>query len=170
MHIRYGTIEDADLLSQLGVKTFYDTFAKDNSPANMAIYLKESFSPEIQYRELSDPDSIFLIAELEAHPIGYAQLLLNSTNGVIEGRKPLELRRIYAAQEYLGKGVGKELMKATLDEARQRGCDCVWLGVWEKNQRAIDFYKKCGFRVVGMHTFSLGEDQQTDFVMELELH
>jgi ribosomal protein S18 acetylase RimI-like enzyme len=60
-------------------------------------------------------------------------------------------------------------MNATIEEARQRGCDCVWLGVWEKNQRAIDFYQKWGFRVVGSHTFALGEDQQNDFVMELEL-
>jgi ribosomal protein S18 acetylase RimI-like enzyme len=102
-------------------------------------------------------------------PIGYAQLILNSEDEAIKHINPLEIRRIYASQEYLGKGVGKELMQATISEARQRGCDCVWLGVWEKNQRAIDFYKKWGFREVGTQLFSVGDDPQNDFVMELEM-
>jgi len=169
MHIRYGTTDDARMLSELGARTFYDTFAKDNTRENIAAYLKASFSPDIQFNELSESDVIFLIAESGGVPIGYAKLILNSTADAIRGMQPLEIRRIYASQEYLGKGVGKELMKATISEARQRGCDCVWLGVWEKNQRAIDFYKKWGFREVGTHLFSVGDDPQNDFVMELEL-
>jgi len=169
MNIRYGTKADAQMLSELGTKTFYDTFAADNTPENMRAYLRESFSPEIQLHELSQPDVIFLIAESEGIAIGYAQLVVNSPDEAIHAGKPMELRRIYALQGYLGKGVGKELMQATLNEARQRGCDRIWLGVWEKNQRAIYFYKKWGFREVGTHTFSLGDDPQNDFVMELEL-
>jgi len=169
MNIRYGTMEDAKVLSELGTKTFYDTFAKDNTPENMDTYLKRSFSPEIQFHELSQPDVIFLITEFEENPVGYAQLVLNSKDETIKGTRPLEIRRIYALQEYLGKGVGKELMQATIREARRRGCDCVWLGVWEKNQRAIDFYEKWGFREVAIYLFFVGDDRQNDFVMKLEL-
>jgi ribosomal protein S18 acetylase RimI-like enzyme len=169
MNIRYGTKDDAVMLSAFGAKTFYDTFAKDNTPENMEAYVKKSFSPEIQFNELSQPDVIFLIAESEGNLIGYAQLIMNSKDEAIKGTRPLEIRRIYASQEYLGKGIGKELMKATVREAMQRDCDCIWLGVWEKNQRAIDFYKKWGFREVGTHVFSVGDDPQNDFVMELEL-
>lgn len=170
MNIRYGTTADATMLSELGAKTFYDTFAKDNTPENIDTYLKRSFSPELQFDELSSPDNIFLIVESEEVPIGYAQLILNSKDDAIQRARPLEIRRIYALQEYLGKGVGKELMRATINEARQRGCDSVWLGVWEKNQRAIDFYKKWGFREVGTHLFSVGDDPQNDFIMELGLN
>ena len=169
MHIRYGTTNDAEMLSELGAKTFYDTFSKDNTQENIEAYLKKSFSREIQFSELSNPDNIFLIVESDNIPIGYAQLIMNSRDEVIHRTKPLEIRRIYAVQEYQGKGVGKELMQATIREARQRDCDCVWLGVWEKNQRAIDFYKKWGFREAGMHVFSVGDDPQNDHVMELEL-
>ena len=169
MNIRYGTIHDAEMLSELGAKTFSETFAKDNTPENIEAYLKASFSPEIQLKELSNPENIFLIIESENIPIGYAQLIMNSSDSAILRTKPLEIRRIYATQEYLGKGVGKELMQSTIDEARKRGCDCVWLGVWEKNQRAIAFYKKWGFREVGTHLFSVGDDPQNDYVMELEL-
>lgn len=169
MNTRYGTTDDAKMLSELGARTFFDTFAKDNKPENVEAYLNASFSPEIQSNELSNPDTIFLIVESEHTAIGYAQLIMNSRDDSIQGIKPLEIRRIYALQEYLGKGVGKELMRATINEARQRGCDSVWLGVWEKNQRAIDFYKKWGFREVGTHIFSVGDDPQNDYVMELEL-
>jgi diamine N-acetyltransferase len=169
MHIRYGTTEDAKMLAEFGARTFYDTFAKDNTPEDIAAYLKASFSPDIQFNELSEPDNIFLVVESDNKPIGYAQLIINSKDEAIIRTKPLEIRRIYASQEYLGKGVGKELMLATIKEARQQGCDCVWLGVWEKNQRAIDFYKKWGFREVGTHLFSVGADPQNDYVMELAL-
>lgn len=169
MNIRYGTIADAQMLSELGARTFYDTFAKDNTPENIDAYVKESFSPEIQFNELSQPNIIFLIAESEGIPIGYAQLLMNSKDESIKGIRPLEIRRIYASQDYVGKGVGKELMQATIREARQRDCDCIWLGVWEENQRAIDFYEKWGFREVGTHIFFVGDDPQNDFVMELKL-
>ena len=169
MNIRYGTTEDAKMLAELGARTFYDTFAKDNTPENIDAYLKKSFSNEIQLNELSRPDIIFLIAELEDEPAGYAELKMNSDDKSIKGKKAMEIERIYASQEYIGKGVGKELMKACIYEARKRGCDSVWLGVWEKNQRAIDFYKRWGFKEVGTHIFMLGNDSQKDFVMELEL-
>lgn len=169
MHIRYGTTDDAEMLSELGAKTFYDTFSKDNTPENIEAYLKKSFSPEIQFNELSNPDNIFLIVESDNISIGYAQLIMNSRDEALHRTKPLEIRRIYASRDYQGKGVGKALMQATIREARQRDCNCVWLGVWEKNQSAIDFYKKWGFREVGMHLFSVGDDPQIDYVMELEL-
>lgn len=169
MNIRYATLEDAEMLSELGARTFYDTFAKDNTPENIETHLKKSFSSEIQAAELSEPDNIFLIAELDDVPAGYVQLMLNSRDEAITADRPVEIRRIYASKEYIGKGIGPELMKASIEEARQRNCDCVWLGVWEKNPRAIAFYEKCGFRKVGTHIFAVGDDPQNDFIMELEL-
>lgn len=169
MNIRNATTKDARLLSELGAKTFYETFAKDNTPENIDAYLKESFSPEIQFNELSAPDIIFIIAESEGMPIGYAQLMVGNRDESVKGTKPLEIRRIYATRENMGRGVGSELMKAAIHEARARGCDCIWLGVWEKNSRAIAFYKKWGFREVGTHLFMVGDDPQNDFTMELEL-
>jgi len=157
------------MLSELGAKTFYDTFAKDNTPEDMALYLKNSFSQEIQFAELSAPENIFLIIEAENTPVGFVQLIMDSREELIKGTKPLEVRRIYAAREFIGKGVGKELMSASIEEAKHRGCDCVWLGVWEKNPRAIAFYKKWGFQEVGTHVFTVGNDPQTDLIMELML-
>jgi ribosomal protein S18 acetylase RimI-like enzyme len=167
--IRYGTPDDVAMLSEFGAKAFYDTFAKDNTPENIEAYLKASFSPEIQFNELSASDSVFLIAETDSKPIGYAQLIIDSQEESLQGTRSLEIRRIYASQEYIGKGVGNELMSASIQEARKKGCDSIWLGVWEKNSRAIRFYKKWGFKEVGTHIFHVGDDPQRDFIMELAL-
>ena len=169
IQIRHATSDDARMLSELGARTFYDTFAKDNTPENIAAYLKASFSPEIQFHELSESDNIFLIAEADTKPIGYVQLILNSKEESLHGTRFLEIRRIYAVQDQIGKGVGKMLMLVSIQEAKQRGCDSIWLGVWEKNPRAIDFYKKWGFQEVGTYTFHVGDDPQRDFIMELTL-
>ena len=169
MNIRYGTTDDAKMLSELGAKTFYDTFAKDNTPENISLYMKKSFSTEIQLNELSRPDIIFLIAELENEPVGYAKLKLDSKDESVTGTKPIEVERIYSLQEYIGQGIGKALMQAAIDEAKQRGRNSIWLGVWEKNPRAINFYKRWGFREVGSHIFTVGNDPQRDLILELRI-
>jgi GNAT superfamily N-acetyltransferase len=169
MSIRHATPSDAGMLSELGARTFSEAFASENTPANLAAHLRNSFSPEIQHRELSQADTIFLIAEADGQPVGYAQLLFNSREQDMEASNPMEIRRIYVLQESVGRGVGSKLMSASLDEARQHACDIAWLGVWEKNQRAIDFYRRWGFREAGSHIFLLGDDPQTDLIMVLEL-
>ena len=169
MIIRYGNTDDSKMLSEFGAKAFYDSFARDNTAENIQLYLKKTYSPEIQLNELSNPEVIFLIAEIDSETVGYAKINLNSRDDSIKGTKVLEIERIYATKEQIGKGVGKELMQASIHEAKQRGCDSVWLGVWEKNPRAIAFYTKWGFEEVGTHTFMLGNDLQRDFIMELRL-
>ena len=169
MKVRYGTTDDAKMLCELGAKTFYDTFAKDNTPENISLYVKESFSTQVQFNELSDANIIFLIAELENKPVGYAKLKLDSKIESIKGTNTMELERIYALHEYLGQGIGKELMLAAINEAKEKDCNSLWLGVWEKNPRAINFYKKWGFREVGTHIFMLGDDPQRDLILELQV-
>ena len=98
MNIRYGTTDDAKMLSELGAKTFYDTFAKDNTPENISLYIKKSFSTEVQFNELSDSNIIFLIVELENKPVGYAKLKLDSKIESIMGTNTMEIERIYSLQ------------------------------------------------------------------------
>ena len=170
MNIRYANENDSSLLAELGHKTFHDTFLAYNTPEDMAMYLSKHYSPAIQMSEIQDPNTVFLIAEINSIPVGYVKLKAQSTGDGIAGMSPMELQRIYTIQEYIGKGVGSELMKESIREAKERGFDCLWLGVWEKNERAIKFYERWGFKKVGNHIFTLGEDMQKDFTMELSLH
>ena len=114
--IRRATVADAGLLSELGARTFSDTFAADNKPEDMAAYLAVSFTPARQTEELADPLSIFLIAEIDKVAVGYAQLHAGRAPDNVRGAKPIEIVRIYASQEWLGRRVGEALMRACISE------------------------------------------------------
>ncbi|HYV13774.1 MAG TPA: GNAT family N-acetyltransferase [Pyrinomonadaceae bacterium] len=167
--IRRGTVEDAGLLSELAARTFSETFAADNTPEDLAEYVATSFNIARLTSELEDPASTFLIAELDGNAAGYARLHDGEPEKCIEGANPVELVRLYVLREWLGRGVGEQLMRACLDAARQAGHETVWLGVWERNARAQAFYRKWNFRTVGEHVFPLGSDLQRDIVMERAL-
>jgi diamine N-acetyltransferase len=163
--VRIATLSDSLLLAQIGAETFRDSYAADNSPENMAAYLEASFSPETQARELADPDSLFLIIETEHTPAGYARLKFGTSPETVVARTPMEIARFYSRKPWIGKGVGGRLMQACLQRADAASCDVVWLDVWERNPRAIAFYRKWGFVEAGHQTFILGDDLQHDLVM-----
>ena len=167
--IRRGTRDDAVLLSDLGARTFSETFAVDNTKEDMAAYVDKSFNVAQQTAELEDPASTFLIAELDGRAAGYAKLHRGEAEQGVEGANPVELVRLYVSREWLGRGVGEQLMRACIDEARKAGHQTIWLGVWERNGRAQAFYRKWNFRAVGEHMFRLGSDLQRDILMERTL-
>lgn len=167
--IRTAAPSDAALLAEIGAETFFDTFATQNTPENMETYLKGSFSPALQAAELEEAGAVFLIAEKDTEPVGYAKILVGSTETSIHSKKPVELVRIYTRANAFGLGVGTTLMQACLAEANRLGCEVIWLGVWEHNPRAIRFYQKWGFEKVGTHPFLLGDDLQTDWIMQRSL-
>jgi len=156
---------DAILLAELGARTFADSFAADNTPEDIAEYLALSFSPEKQAAEIAESGTLFLIAEEHGLPVGYTRLREGNVPDCVSGVHPIEIVRIYSVKEMIGRGVGKALMSDCLEEARSRGCDVIWLDVWEKNPRAIAFYQKWGFEKVGEQGFQLGHDLQTDWIM-----
>lgn len=173
--IRRATIEDAARLSQLGARTFRDTFEAHNTSEHMERYLAEAFMPERQAAEISDPAGIVLLAEHQAASsgdaelIGYAHLVSGTTPAAIRGAVPIELKRLYVTRAWHGQGVSRALMNAVLAAAREGGAQTLWLGVWERNARAVAFYRKYGFTQVGEHTFLLGADRQTDWLLERPL-
>jgi diamine N-acetyltransferase len=170
-HIRLATTEDATTLADLGARTFAAAFGADNTPDDLAAFLAATYAPTIQTRELHDPSLCYLIAE---SPTGQAQgfALLNrgseSPDGV-PATHACELQRLYVDEAFHGTGVAQALSAACDDSARRFGADALWLGVWERNPRAIRFYEKFGYRRVGAKTFVVGTDAQTDLVMMKDL-
>ncbi len=163
--IRHAGLAEAALLAELGARTFTETFAATNKPEDMAAYLAVAFSPAQLAAELADPLAIFFIAETNGRAAGYAKLYAGAAEIGIEGAKPVELVRLYVGQEWFGRGVGADLMRACVAQAQARGHRTLWLGVWEHNGRARAFYRKWAFHEVGQHIFQLGDDAQTDILM-----
>lgn len=171
IEIRPASLDDAKVLTDLAYTTFWDAFAHHpkNAPDDLNHYMRQAFNLEQISAELAEEDSIFLIAEIDGNPAGYAKLITGSTEEGISALRPIELSRLYSHQEYLGQGVGQNLMEACFKLARELDHDVMWLGVWEYNPRAQRFYEKNGFREVGKHTFLLGSDPQTDLLMQREI-
>lgn len=167
--IRAATLADAEKLTELAARTFYDAFADMNTAENMKAYMSKAFSVEQVTAELSDPLAKFLLAEIEGAIVGYAKLLPGKIPACVTGPNPIELVRLYVDKNCLGAGVGNDLMQASLDEARSLGHRAIYLGVWEHNHRAQSFYFRWNFRVVGSHIFQMGTDAQMDWLMEREL-
>ena len=167
---RKAVAEDAEQLAKLAEETFRATFSADNSVADMDLHCEKNFSREIQLREIQDPDMVSLVCECDGVLVGFTQVAWHRAPGcVAAARYPGEILRLYVTSDFHGRGIAQLLMAAALEEIAQRGSDIAWLGVWEKNPRAISFYTKFDFIEVGDHEFCLGTDRQRDVIMSREI-
>ena len=167
--IRMAVPGDASRLAELARTTFMAAFADANTPENMAQYLDETFSQATIEAQLADPASTFIWAERIGIPAGYAKLHRGPAVDCVSGPRPVELERIYAGTDLIGAGVGKTLLHTAIKIAQAEGFHTLWLGVWENNLRAIEFYHRQGFVDVGQHDFMLGSARQTDLLMQLDM-
>lgn len=161
--------EDLPVLLELSRTTFYETFAADNTAANMQHYLDTQITATRIRTELENPDSIWYKASKEHTIIGYLKLNCGPAQTELQDNKALEIERIYVLQQYQGLHAGKALLQKAIDIAKTLTLDYIWLGVWERNIQAIGFYKRHGFIEFDTHGFLLGDELQTDILMKLDL-
>ena len=169
IRIRIAGEDDAALIADISRQTFYDSFAAQNSQENIDLHMAQYYTPEKIRAELEDPFSIFLLAYDDDRLAGYAKINehVKEESSCLEN--PIEIERIYSIKEMIGKGVGKKLMEKCLDIAREKNKKEIWLGVWETNNRAIEFYTRWGFEKFGQHNFPVGRDPQNDWLMKKSL-
>jgi diamine N-acetyltransferase len=164
--VRTATIEDAPLLSELGARTFRETFVEDfrvpYSVADLAAFLPAAYGVDALRRYLADPAFVHFIAEAEGRALGYA---LAGPNGLPHAEaRPAdgELKRIYVVREAQGLGAGRLLLDAAIAWLGPRR---IWIGVWSGNDRAQRMYEKRGFAKVGEYAFRVGETLDREFVL-----
>lgn len=162
-------LADADALSELARRTFHDTFASTNTPQNMQTYMDGVYSPEKQKAEIQDSRRSIYIAWDQTTPVAYLHLFDGEPESCVTTRPTLELLRIYVEKSHHGQGVAQSLMNFAIEIAREQGFKSLWLGVWENNHRAHKFYHKFGFQKIGWHPFVMGDETQTDDILELRL-
>ena len=169
INIRTAHAGDVEMIADLSRATFYETFAEYNTKENMDLFMTGPFSKEKLMAEVVEPGNIFYIALIGNEPAGYLRMREASPPAQLANKPSIEIARIYSIQQAIGKGVGSALMKQGIAIAKEKGRKVIWLGVWEKNQRAIEFYTKWGFEKIGEHEFILGNDIQTDWLMKKEI-
>ncbi|MGQ0640570.1 MAG: GNAT family N-acetyltransferase [Gemmatimonadaceae bacterium] len=164
--IRRGEPGDAPALAEFAARTFSDTFAAANRPEDIAAYLPSAYGVSQQSGELTNPDISTLIMETETGEwVAYAMLRRGAAPDCVIDQNAVELWRFYVDRPWHGSGLAHRLLSAAHVTAAECAARTLWLGVWEKNNRAIAFYEKCGFRAVGAHEFWVGADRQTDRIM-----
>ena len=164
-----ATLNDLEKLQKICKQTFVETFSAVNTAENMAKYLEENLSLEQLLSELNNSNAAFYFAVNNNDVIGYLKLNTGVAQTELKDDQSLEIERIYVLNEFHGKNIGQLLYEKAIQEAKKIHATYIWLGVWEENQRAINFYKKNGFVEFDKHIFILGDDEQTDIMMKLEL-
>lgn len=163
--VRAAVTADAESLARLAERSFRDTFAAENSPADIDHHCATNFGEEIQLQEILDPNYATIVADDDGELVAFAQVRLHSPKRLVRAEHPAELHRLYVLKDWHGRGIAHEIMSAVLAAPALKAADALWLSVWEHNPRAIAFYRKYGFNVVGDHVFQVGADPQRDLVM-----
>jgi ribosomal protein S18 acetylase RimI-like enzyme len=168
--IRKATISDLEIIQEISKQTFIETFADVNTPENMENYVRENFNSVQVASEINNPESAFYLATLDKETIGYLKINFGNAQTEIFNKQAIEIHRIYVLKAFLGKKIGQILLDEAIKIAHISGVDYLLLGVWEENQRALQFYSKNGFVEFDKHIFTLGDDQQTDLLMKLKIN
>ena len=166
--LKISEVQENELskLRHISIQTFTDTYGSYNTDENLRNYLSDNFSEQKIKEEWENPQSWFYFARLGEQIIGYIKLNQGKAQTEFMENDSIEIERIYLIQSFQGKKLGGKLVEKALEVARINKGRSVWLGVWEKNRKAINFYEKCGFRKFGTHIFELGTDKQTDYLMK----
>lgn len=167
--IRQILSNDVNLRQNISRKTFIETFSDSNTKEDMDKYLLEKLSIKKLLTELEDKNSEFYFAYQDDVIIGYLKLNFGLSQTELRVNNALEIERIYVLKAYHGKNIGQHLYNKAIEVAHKKNVEYIWLGVWEKNLRAIAFYKKNGFTEFDKHIFTLGDDEQTDIMMKLQI-
>ncbi|MMZ44373.1 Protease synthase and sporulation negative regulatory protein PAI 1 [compost metagenome] len=157
--------EDLQILQEISIETFNDTFKDLNSPENMKAYLERAFNFKQLEKELSNVSSEFFFIYFNEELAGYLKVNINEAQSEKMGGESLEIERIYIKNNSQKHGLGKYLLNKAMEIAMKHNKKKIWLGVWEKNENAIAFYKKMGFVQTGAHSFYMGDEEQIDFIM-----
>ncbi|MCO5261080.1 MAG: GNAT family N-acetyltransferase [Crocinitomicaceae bacterium] len=160
-------LSELELLQRISRLTFFETFSNQNSPENMRKYLNEHVSLEKLQQEYTNPLSFFYFAKINENIVGYLKINFATTQTMPNNSDSLEIERIYVLNSMQKNGVGKQLLEKAIEISRNEQLTTIWLGVWEHNKNAIEFYNHLGFIEFGKHPFQLGDDTQTDLLMKL---
>ena len=171
MPIRFDKCKEKDVyaLQQISVRTFLDTYTPMNTAENMQKHISDVFNIEQLLLEINNPDIVYFFMYVDNQLAGYIKINTGTSQSEAFSDEFIELERIYLIKCFQGKGYGRELIEKALEIGRGLNANKMWLGVWKKNTEAVAFYEKIGFKIFDEHIFTVGEEEQMDWMMEISL-
>lgn len=171
MHLQLVTKDPMDIerLQAVCKQTFKETFGADNTDEDLEEYFAKAYAPDVLKQELSSDESQTYFYNIRGNIAGYLKVNWGSAQTETDYPEAFEIQRIYVTKRFQHLHIGGQLMKKALSIAKDLGRKQVWLGVWEQNENAQGFYEYYGFKRIGEHTFTVGDDQQTDYILMKDL-
>ena len=163
--IKKCTLDDLHELQAISIETFTETFKEHNLPEHLQAYLEKAYNLDKLKQELAIPSSYFYFIYADQQIAGYLKLNTDDAQSEPMGADSLEVERIYVRKAFQKFGIGKQLLNKAIELAAEQNKTTIWLGVWEENENAIEFYRKKGFVQTGSHSFYMGDDEQVDLIM-----
>src|SRR4030095_2093406 len=161
---------DAAVISSIGRQSFRDAFAHlfDDKEV-LQEYLDYTYAVDKIAKSIRKENNVFFLAFVENVPVGFAKVKRHSLNEQIDSIAQMELQKLYVLTYYHGSGTGAALMERVLDLANEIKPDFLWLDTHMTNAKAIRFYEKKGFAIVGKHHFVIGEQTFDYYLMSLPI-
>lgn len=169
IRIRKATLSDIVIIQEISISTFIETFSAANTPENMEIYIQEHFNTTQVASEINNPESMFYLATLDTNTLGYLKLNFGNAQTDTVNPQAMEIQRLYVLKAFQGKKIGQLFLNHAVKIGQQAGVESIWLGAWEENHNAIEFYSKNDFIEFDKYSFTLGNEVQTDLLMELRI-
>ncbi len=167
--IKKANLEDAQKLSKLSIDAFLPAHGHSSPKADMDSYVKANFSLENIERELSNQNFLYYFIHHQKKLAGFSKVIFNIDNEHIQEKNITKMERLYLLEEFYRKNLGKELMTFNSELAKKNNQNGIWIEVWTENARAIKFYKKMGFKIVGSSRFKISETHSNpNYIMYLE--
>ena len=163
--IRRADPADADVLSDIGVRTFVDTFGHLYPDADLQAFLQESHAPAVYARYLADPAYALWLLEDDGRAMGYALAGPCSLPHADVTPADGELKRLYVRKDLQNGGWGGRLFQAALDWLERAGPRTLWISVWSENTGAQRFYARHGFEQAGEYEFPVGRVRDREFML-----
>ena len=167
--VKRCNLEDINTLQEFSRQTFFETYKELCSTNDINLYSNYAFNLNNLENELTNPDSTFFFLYYNHILVGYLKLNEARAQTELNDEDAIEIERLYIASNFQKRGYGQYLIDYATDYAQEKGKKYIWLSVWQKNKKAINFYRKNGFRENGTHTFVIGHDEQIDYIMSKPL-
>jgi ribosomal protein S18 acetylase RimI-like enzyme len=155
--IQKATIDDCELIATIGKTTFLETYLVNTPKAAVEAFIEKAFDIHALAKELRNPNIHYYFIYHDDTLAGYSKIELNVPNPNIDAAQITKLDRFYVLKEFHGQNVGAQLFNHTIEASKKQQQHGIWLYVWIENKRAINFYIKNNFKVVGQYDFVLSE-------------
>ncbi|MBK8565005.1 MAG: GNAT family N-acetyltransferase [Saprospiraceae bacterium] len=148
---------DLPVLAALARKALWESHGHSCAHEDMAAYIAHRLSDEALLAELLDERNTFRWIHHEGHAAGYSKIILNCPHEFVAAQNVTKMERLYLLESFHGLGLAQQLFDHNLDIAKQAKQAGIWLYVWKENHRAVAFYQKMGFEIVGEGLFKISE-------------